>query len=208
MRHLRPLWLAGLLVATAMIAGTVPLTALAHGYTTDPTSRAVWCRDAPGLTGDCGPVRYEPQSIEGPEGFPDNAATVPDGLICSAGNYHFRQVSEPRAPNGSPWPVTTIEPNSNYTYIWYLTAPHATSTFRVFLTRPGWDDTNPLTRDGLNLTPIASIDYGGSVPSRDVELQIHWPDLDPGHQVAVGVWDVADTANSFYQCADLMVMPE
>src|SRR4051794_29805544 len=66
-------------------AGTFVLstgTAGAHGYTDQPLSRQKMCAANGGTVANCGDIQWEPQSVEGPKGFP--AAGPADGRICSA----------------------------------------------------------------------------------------------------------------------------
>lgn len=42
--------------------------ALGHGYVEEPKSRAFLCKK--NLNSNCGAIQYEPQSLEGPKGFP------------------------------------------------------------------------------------------------------------------------------------------
>ncbi len=64
-----------------------------HGYTDLPVSRQKLCQN--GGVSNCGAIQWEPQSVEGPKGFP--AAGPADGKLCSAGNASFAP-STPRAP--------------------------------------------------------------------------------------------------------------
>ncbi len=90
----------------------------------------------------------------------------------------------------------------SYTFKWHLTAPHSTTDFKYYITKQGWNQTAPLTRSALDLTPFltsrwaapAAVDpaHTGTLPSRQVR---------PAHDLAV--WTIADTANAFYQCSDV-----
>lgn len=107
----------------AMIgAGMAPLlavslpatTAGAHGYVSAPLSRQAQC--AQGIV-DCGPIKYEPQSVEGPKGL----------RSCSGGNAKFADLDD----DSKPWRVTPV--GSSTTFTWNLTARHATSTWQYFV---------------------------------------------------------------------------
>jgi lytic chitin monoxygenase len=186
-------------VAASAVALLAPVTAEAHGYTTSPISRAYWCQR--GQVADCGPVQYEPQSIEGPKGFPQ--AGPADGHICSAGIDRFSTVDEPLTPSGDRWPTTTLSSENPFTFSWYFTARHKTTSFVYYLTKPDWNADEPLTRADLDLSNPFSIDYGGQLPPRTVEHTVNnLPDRS-GHQLFLAVWNIADTGNAFYQCADV-----
>src|SRR5918998_4883077 len=57
------------LVALGAVASTLTVAspALAHGYVSAPPSRQALC--ASGAVANCGPIQFEPQSVEGPKGL-------------------------------------------------------------------------------------------------------------------------------------------
>ena len=167
----------------------------AHGYTQEPPSRQAVC--AAGNAGDCGPIQYEPQSAEGPGGFPQ--AGPPDGQLCSAGKQQFGQLDDPR---GGTWPAAPVTAGQTVQARWTNTASHPTRDYRYFVTKDGWDPTKPLTREQLEPAPFAVQDYGGRTPGTTESHPITLPHK-KGKQVIVGVWDIADTSNAFYSCSDV-----
>lgn len=185
-------------VAAAVAAG-LPLVsaapAYAHGYTTSPVSRALHCKQ--GTVQDCGPIQWEPQSVEGPKGFP--AAGPADGTICAAGDSRWAPLDDPR---GGQWPATRVQSGQSFTFSWTLTAAHATTSFRYFITRDGWNPSQPLTRAALEPTPFLQQDYGGQRPPSTVSHTGTLPNKS-GRHLILAVWDIADTGNAFYQCADV-----
>ena len=90
----------GLATAGAFVLSTGG--ASGHGYTDLPVSRQKLCQN--GTVTDCGDIQWEPQSVEGPKGFPGSGAA--DGSICSANNARFAQLDSPRTPSGGAWPAT------------------------------------------------------------------------------------------------------
>lgn len=187
-----------LLAATAVTGVAVPLAiagvAFGHGYTDSPESRQAKC--ATGEVSDCGAVQHEPQSVEGPKGFP--AAGPADGSICSAGLEGFKQLDDPR---GGAWPATTMNPGQQ-TFHWNLTAPHATATWEFFITKDGWDPAKALTRADLETTAFFTQDDGGARPGNSVDLVVDVPEK-TGRHLILGVWTIADTDNAFYACSDV-----
>jgi predicted carbohydrate-binding protein with CBM5 and CBM33 domain len=170
-------------------------SASAHGYTNSPVSRAYHC--AQGTVQNCGQIQWEPQSVEGPKGFP--ASGPADGTICSAGLGQFRELDDPR---GGGWPTTGLTPGGSFTFTWHLTARHATTSFRYFVTKDGYDPSQPLTRAALEPAPFLTVDGGGEQPPSDVAHTGTLPNKSGRHMI-LSVWDIADTANAFYQCADV-----
>ncbi|MDB1090088.1 lytic polysaccharide monooxygenase [Streptomyces sp. ACA25] len=171
-------------------------TAHAHGYGTAPTSRQAHC--AQGNMSDCGNIVWEPQSVEGPKGFPQ--AGPPDGQICSGANGQFSQLDEPR---GGSWPATDLTAGQGFTFSWRFTAAHRTTDFRYYITRDGYDPTKPLTRADLESAPFMTVWMGGRQPNQTENHQGSVPTGKSGKHMILAVWDVHDTANAFYSCADV-----
>ncbi|AYN38566.1 hypothetical protein D9753_06110 [Streptomyces dangxiongensis] len=69
-------------------------------------SRRLLCAD--GAVKGCGEIQWEPQSVEGPKGFPADGPA--DGRLCSGGESHtFRRQFEARhAPYGGKQPPATL----------------------------------------------------------------------------------------------------
>ncbi|MBG0826743.1 lytic polysaccharide monooxygenase [Planomonospora sp. ID67723] len=89
--------------------------AMAHGYVSSPPSRQALC--AQGKVANCGPVQYEPQSVEGPKGQRN----------CHAGLSQFAQLSD----ESRNWPATSVGTSVNFN--WVLTARHSTSTWEYYI---------------------------------------------------------------------------
>ncbi|MEE1786801.1 lytic polysaccharide monooxygenase [Streptomyces sp. SP17BM10] len=188
--------LVGAAVAALAIPLTLALPAQSHGYISTPPSRAALCGAE--VVQDCGEIQWEPQSVEGPKGFPSEGPA--DGTICSGGNGRFAELDDPR---GGAWPTTQVTAGRSLTFTWTFTARHATSGFEYYLTKPGYDPTRPVTRDDLDLTPFLTVPYDGSQVPRSVSHTATLPADRTGHQVIVAVWDIADTGNAFYSCTDV-----
>ncbi|THV39458.1 lytic polysaccharide monooxygenase auxiliary activity family 9 protein [Glycomyces buryatensis] len=194
MRKSRKIILSLAGVGTLAVSASLAALAWGHGYTSDPPSRSALCAD--GTVTDCGAISYEPQSVEGPKGFPD--AGPADGEICAGGHAEFAELDDPRGGN---WPTTSVGSGAQ-TVSWTMTAQHSTATFDYYITKDGWDPTQPLTRDQLELTPFDSFDMGGSKPDHTMTHDITLPEKS-GRHLILSVWNIADTANAFYSCVDV-----
>ncbi|MGW4892591.1 lytic polysaccharide monooxygenase auxiliary activity family 9 protein [Kitasatospora sp. NPDC004240] len=187
------------IIGAALVAIVVPVTlalpALSHGYITTPPSRAALC--GAGVVTNCGDIRWEPQSVEGPKGFPTRGPA--DGTICAGGNSRFAQLDDPR---GGAWPTNKVTAGQSQTFTWKFTARHSTTNFRYYLTKPGYDATQKVTRANLELAPFLTVPYRGQPPST-LSHAATMPTGRTGHHVVVAVWEIADTANAFYSCIDV-----
>ena len=114
--RLRSTLLAAVVGAAAILAPVVVApTASAHGWVTNPPSRQDHCaNDTAGF--DCGAIKYEPQSVEAPQG----------SLECSGGSGFSILADESK-----PWPRTTI--GSSVDMKWQITARHSTATWEYFV---------------------------------------------------------------------------
>lgn len=188
----RTLMALGLLSAATL---GVSHTASAHGYVESPASRAYQCKQQ--LNTQCGSVQYEPQSVEGLKGFPQ--AGPPDGHIASADKATFFELDQ-QTPTR--WNKLNLRTGEN-TFTWNLTARHSTTSWRYFITKPGWDTSQPLSRASFDLTPFCQYDDGGAIPAAKVSHKCTIPADRSGSHVILAVWDVADTGNAFYQAIDV-----
>ncbi|MDJ0461070.1 lytic polysaccharide monooxygenase [Streptomyces sp. H27-C3] len=183
-------------LAVAGVSFLATGSATSHGYTDSPISRQKLC--ANGTVTGCGNIQWEPQSVEGPKGFP--GAGPADGKICSGGNGTFAQLDDPR--NGA-WPATKLTAGQGYGFRWQFTARHATSDFRYYITKNGWDSKKPLTRAALESQPFMTVPYGNQQPPATLTHQGTIPTQKSGRHIILAVWNVADTTNAFYACSDV-----
>jgi len=164
----------------------------AHGYVDSPASRAIQCKNK--VNTDCGAIIYEPQSLEAPKGWPN--AGPADGKIASAGGI-FPKLDEQSATR---WAKVNVTPGP-MTFTWKLTAAHSTASWKYYITKPDWNPNAPLSRASFDLTPFCSLPYSGQPPftfSHTCDLPVR-----TGYHVILAVWEVADTANAFYNVIDV-----
>ncbi|GLP72330.1 chitin-binding protein [Streptomyces sp. TUS-ST3] len=207
--------------AAAVVAGLTPLAltalaaapAVAHGSMGDPVSRVAQCY----AEGPESPKSQACRAAVAAGGTPSGGGTqalydwngirigdangrhqelIPDGRLCSANNDEFKGLDLARAD----WPATSVRSGS-YTFKYRVTAPHK-GTFTVYLTKPGYDPTQPLAWDDLDLShpvatatdPVASggfYTFSGTLPERS------------GKQLLYAVWQRSDSPEAFYSCSDV-----
>ncbi|MFS0942943.1 hypothetical protein IGK28_002092 [Enterococcus sp. DIV0182] len=197
------LGLSFVLVATGLTALTT-VSVDAHGYVKEPVSRGYQgFLDKNQLGWSAAHDKYgavidDPQSLEGKKGFPQ--AGPADGHIASAdgvlGDYTLDKQTADR------WTKHTVFTGKN-NFSWTFTADHATTKWHYYITKNGWDQNKPLTRDELQL--IDTIDHDGDVASTDKTHEVTIPTDHLGYHVVLAVWDIDDTPNAFYNVIDVNV---
>ncbi|WP_066956194.1 lytic polysaccharide monooxygenase auxiliary activity family 9 protein [Streptomyces lushanensis] len=183
----------GLAVAGVSLLATS--SASSHGYTDSPISRQKLC--ANGTVSNCGNIQWEPQSVEGPKGFP--AGGPADGKLCSGGLGQFAQLDDPR---GGSWPTTKVSGGQSYNFRWQFTARHATTDFKYYITKNGWNSSAPLTRASLDTQPFLTVPYNNQQPPATLSHSGTLPSRS-GRHIILAVWTIADTSNAFYSCSDV-----
>lgn len=176
------------------LAAALPMWAGAHGYVTAPKSRAYLCKTGGNV--NCGAIQWEPQSLEGPSGWP--VGGPPDGHIASAGNASFYELD---AQTPGRWKKNKAVAGAK-TFKWTFTAAHVTRNWRYYATRADWNPGQPLTRTAFETEPFCVVDGGMKQPPMTVQHKCTLP-ARSGYQLVLAVWEIGDTANSFYNVIDL-----
>jgi chitin-binding protein len=198
-------------VASAVLAAPLLLLLLpaapasAHGTMSDPPSRVYVCY------------------LEGPES-PDSAACkaavaaggtqalydwnevslltaagrhreiIPDGKLCSAGREKYRGLDLQRAD----WPAKRIAPGP-LTLTYRATAPHANSNFEFYITRQGWNPTQPLRWSDL----VHLATFNNQNPSTFTSWTVNIPQR-TGRHLVYSIWQrVVGSEEAFYTCSDV-----
>jgi len=142
------------LVALGAIRPTlvVAAPALAHGYVSAPPSRQALC--ASRAVADCGPIQFEPQSVEAPKGQKS----------CNGGVPGFSVLAD----ESRNWPAKAV--GSKVTFTWVMTARHRTSNWEYFI-----GDKKVATVDGGNAQPDAVVTHNvdlSAFPGRQKVLAV------------------------------------
>ncbi len=183
---------AAIMVGSFLVA--VP-SANAHGYINGPDSRASLCQQR--VNTSCGAVMYEPQSLEGSQGFPQYGP--PDGKIASGGTHVGAALDQQTSTR---WHKNNVSAGP-LTLSWRYTAPHRSRKWHYYITKPGWNPNAPLKR--ADLEHLQTFNHDGSPAPQNQRHTITIPSDRNGYHVLLGVWDIADTAGAFYQVVDLNV---
>ncbi|MFI1420516.1 lytic polysaccharide monooxygenase [Streptomyces sp. NPDC020731] len=192
-----PLALTGLSAAPASAHGSMgdPVSRVSQCYAEGPESpKSAACKAAVAAGGT--QALYDWNGIRIGDAGGRHQELIPDGKLCSAGNETFKGLDLARAD----WPATSVSSGS-YTFEYRVTAPHK-GTFKVYITKPGYDPSQPLAWDDLDLAnPVATstdpaasggfYTFGGTLPERS------------GKQLLYAVWQRSDSPEAFYSCSDI-----
>ncbi|MFI9807094.1 lytic polysaccharide monooxygenase [Streptomyces sp. NPDC052301] len=194
---LTPLALTALAAAPAAAHGSMgdPVSRVSQCYAEGPESpRSAACTAAVAAGGT--QALYDWNGIRIGDAAGRHQQLIPDGKLCSAGNEEFKGLDLARAD----WPATSVHGGS-YTFRYRVTAPHK-GTFKVYLTKPGYDPAKPLAWSELDLEhPVATVTdpvasggfytFSGALPQRS------------GRQLLYAVWQRSDSPEAFYSCSDV-----
>ncbi|MEU6147191.1 lytic polysaccharide monooxygenase [Streptomyces sp. NPDC047081] len=191
---LLPLWAAGI--------------AQAHGAPTDPVSRAYACSPDGGADAKTAACKAAVAANGQPFTFWDNIRvadvngrdrqTIPDGKLCSGGLPAYKGLDLARAD----WPATNLTPGATLTMKYASTIPH-TGTFKLYLTKPGYDPTKPLTWSELPTQPFASV-KDPALTNGAYRITAKLPSDRTGRQVLYTVWQTSSTPDTYYSCSDVV----
>ncbi|MFI1290346.1 lytic polysaccharide monooxygenase [Streptomyces sp. NPDC020792] len=183
-------------------------TAHAHGAPTDPVSRVFACSPDGGGRAGSAACRAAVAANGAPFTAWDNLRVanvggrdrqvVPDGKLCSGGLPAYKGLDLAR----DDWPSTRLVPGAGLTMSYASTIPHE-GTFKLYLTRQGYDPTKPLTWSDLPAQPFAEVKdpplTGGAY-----RIGATPPADRAGHHVLFTIWQNSSTQDTYYSCSDVV----
>lgn len=195
----------------AAVAAAVPAApGYAHGAPTDPVSRTAAC--AVGAPQASSAACKAARAANGrPFGAFDNLRVpgvagrdrqvIPDGDLCSGGLPGYRGLDLAR----DDWPATRLTAGTEVTVRYATTIPHR-GTFRVYLTRPGYDPARPLRWADLGAKPIFTA-TDPPVRSGAYRFTGKLPADRTGRHLLYIVWQNSSTVDTYYSCSDVDLRP-
>jgi len=136
----------------------------------------------------------------------ETSALIPDGDLCS-GNSNYYDFSGFNQANAN-WPKTHLTSGSNIQIEYNKWAAHP-GTFSLYITKPGWNSTQPLTWADLEPTPFSTVTNPSSVGAPgSVDSYYYWnatlPSGYTGYQIIYSIWARSDSTETFYGCSDVV----
>lgn len=185
--------------------------AQAHGAPTNPVSRLYACSPDVGTASRSAACRAAVAAGGGRLGAFDNLRvanvngrdrqTIPDGELCSGGLSAYKGLDLARAD----WPSTRVAPGGTLRMTYVSTIPHK-GTFKLYLTKPGYDPAQPLTWDDLPQRPFAEV-KDPALTDGAYRFTAKLPADRTGRQMLYTIWQNSSTPDTYYSCSDV-VFPE
>jgi predicted carbohydrate-binding protein with CBM5 and CBM33 domain len=196
------------LAAAAVAILAVPGTAQAHGALTNPVSRLAACGTEGTSAGSAACVAALAESgrrqwadwdnlrLPGVDGR--EREVIPDGKLCSAGIDRYAGLDLPRAD----WPATRLTAGASFAFAYAGTIRHA-GTFRLYVTRDGYDPKRPLAWSGLETKPFLSVE---DPPFRDRAYRMSGklPAGKSGRHLIYTIWQNSSSPDTYYSCSDVI----
>lgn len=211
-----------ILVAAALVGSGLPLLAqpdrvVAHGAMVTPATRTYACyKDGRAAGGGdlypTNPACVAAVAQGGKQPLWDFYAVlignaggrhreiIPDGQLCGAGTAKYAAYNAARTD----WPTTNLQSGASITFRYNAWAPHP-GTWYQYITRDGWDPTQPLKWSDLEATPFDQVTNppttGGESGS-----EYYWSGRLPnksGRHIIYSIWQRSDSPEAFYNCSDV-----
>ena len=198
---------------------TTALPADAHGAQTRPGSRTYLCRiDGTHSSGDIQPSNaacaaaiaiggkqplWDWFGVLRSDGGGRTRGYIPDGQLCSGGEPKYAGYDLAR----NDWPYTSLTGGTDLTVRYNAWAAHP-GQFRLYVTKDGYDPTQPLRWDDLEDQPFSV--YDQSSPNGndaengtpDYQWNVTLPNKS-GQHIIYSVWSRSDSEETFYGCSDV-----
>ncbi|AVV44960.1 chitin-binding protein [Streptomyces sp. P3] len=182
--------------------------AQAHGAPTDPVSRVYACSPEGGADAGSAACRAALRANGTSFAAWDNLRvadvngrdrqTVPDGRLCSGGLAAYRGLDLARAD----WPSTRLTPGGTLRMTYASTIAHE-GTFKLYLTKPGYDPSKPLTWSDLPERPFAEV-RNPALTNGAYRFTAKLPADRTGRQVLYTIWQNSSTPDTYYSCSDVV----
>ncbi|MFI6507151.1 lytic polysaccharide monooxygenase [Streptosporangium sp. NPDC050855] len=179
--------------------------AVAHGSMSNPPSRAYVCKTEGPETAKSAACKaavaaggtqafYDWHEVSRLEAGGNHRQIIPDGQLCGAGRDKYRGLNLARTD----WPATRVS-TGPLTVTYHATAPHANSNFEFYITRQGYDPSQPLRWSDLEHIRT----FNNQNPTQFTNWTINLPQRS-GRHILFSIWQrVVGSTEAFYTCSDV-----
>jgi chitin-binding protein len=206
---------AAVAAAFGVTVAVNPHLALAHGTMQSPASRTYACYQN-GLTstneikptnpaciaavaaGGTQPL-YDWYGVLNSTGAGRTVGYIPDGKLCSGDNPKYAAYDVPSLD----WPTSTVTPGAQFDFVYGAWVPHP-GGFRLYVTKDGWDPTQPLTWAEMEDQPFLTADPEPAVSDGAYRFSGRLPANKTGRHIIYSVWFRSDSQETFYGCSDVI----
>ncbi|MFF4895513.1 lytic polysaccharide monooxygenase [Streptomyces sp. NPDC001068] len=182
-------------------------SAQAHGAPTDPVSRVYACSPGGGsaATAACRAAiaasgqnfaAWDNLRVAGVGGR--DRQVIPDGRLCSGNLPAYRGLDLARTD----WPATRLTPGARMTMTYASTIAHE-GTFKLYLTKPGYDPAKPLKWSDLPAQPFAEF-RDPALTNGAYHFTATLPADRTGRQMLYTIWQNSSTTDTYYSCSDVV----
>jgi chitin-binding protein len=202
----RRLALAAAVIGALLGAAAFGAPAQAHGAMSTPASRSVVCGAGTqaqmnsaackaAVAAGADVTDWDNIRVPGVDGR--DRQVIPDGKLCSGGLAKFAGLDLPR----SDWPTTKVKAGATFTFAYKQRIPHQGS-FRIYVTKDGYDPTKPLRWANLESTPFLT----ATNPSMQNSAYMMKGTLPKktGRQIIYTIWQTTSTPDTYYSCSDVV----
>ncbi|MFJ9862689.1 lytic polysaccharide monooxygenase [Streptomyces sp. NPDC101165] len=183
-------------------------SAQAHGAPTAPVSRVYACSPEGGSANGSAACRAAISANGAPFTAWDNLRVagvngrdrqvIPDGRLCSGNLPAYRGLDLARRD----WPTTRLTPGGKLTMTYASTIAH-TGTFRLYLSKPGYDPSKTLKWADLPTRPFAEV-TDPPLTNGAYHIRATLPSDRTGRQVLYTIWQNSSTPDTYYSCSDVV----
>ncbi len=181
------------------------MPAQAHGAMSTPASRSVVCGAGTpaqmnsaackaAVAAGADVADWDNIRVSGVDGR--DRQVIPDGKLCSGGLAKFAGLDLPRKD----WPTTKVTAGASFTFAYKQRIPHQ-GTFRVYVTKNGFNPLRPLRWSDVESTPFLT----ATDPSMRDNAYVMKGKLPAksGRHIIYTIWQNSSTADSYYSCSDV-----
>lgn len=196
------------LAAAAVAVLAVPGTAQAHGALTNPVSRLAACGTEGTSAGSaaCKAALAESgrqqwadwDNLRLPDVGGRDREVIPDGKLCSAGIDRYAGLDLPRAD----WPTTRLTSGASFAFSYAGTIRHE-GTFKLYVTKDGYDPKRPLAWSDLESKPFLSV-TDPAFRDGAYRMKGALPANKSGRHLIYTIWQNSSTPDTYYSCSDVI----